>query len=583
MEALGIQQVAEALKLMNGVSVKDYGGLGGMKSVSVRHLGAQHTGVMYDGIPVSNCQAGQIDIARFHTQHLQEVRMGIGMLQDLSAPASMESYSGILSLQTSLDKAQPSANAFASYSNWNTLQAGANASTRNGLGTALSYRHTDGDRHNSRVDDGACELNYHLATENDQLTGKLYGYYTDRQLPGGIILYNNVANETMQEGNLLVQAQYLRTLWNTETGSYETSEPALSLVARLKYNHAQTFYNDGKALPNDPPQLQHQYNYWQNEHFGSIGLVGQTLKNRLCYSLFYDVQQNHLHSNLSTARSEDRITHQEVLRVRYLLSHLSIQGSMLATQYEEREKHHHWAPSLSASLPVVRSEMTEIRLRGMARKAYRLSSFNEEYYYPLGKHDIRPERASEMNVGATMNFRTCIQLSADYYYNRIKDKIIAFPTTFAWKMANLGEAICQGFETNLVIQQRFSHWQYHLSVNYQLQQTRNLDNPDNPQTYRKSLPYTPRNSGNGSLSVQLPWCTIGYTLECIGERYSSTMNQSPYRLEPFQCHNLTIGRQWQRINVQASILNLTDEDYSIVQFYPMPSRQFRISFNYKLK
>ena len=62
MQALGIKSVAEALRLANGVTVKDYGGLGGMKTVSVRNLGAEHTGVLYDGVPVTGiCVDGRND------------------------------------------------------------------------------------------------------------------------------------------------------------------------------------------------------------------------------------------------------------------------------------------------------------------------------------------------------------------------------------------------------------------------------------------------------------------------------------------------------------------------------------------
>ena len=62
-EALGLENVAEAVKRFAGTTVRDYGGVGGMKTVSVRNLGAHHTAVSYDGIVVSNTQAGQIDIA----------------------------------------------------------------------------------------------------------------------------------------------------------------------------------------------------------------------------------------------------------------------------------------------------------------------------------------------------------------------------------------------------------------------------------------------------------------------------------------------------------------------------------------
>ena len=47
MERLGIHDMGDALKRFAGVQVKDYGGVGGMKTVNIRGLGAGHTGVVY--------------------------------------------------------------------------------------------------------------------------------------------------------------------------------------------------------------------------------------------------------------------------------------------------------------------------------------------------------------------------------------------------------------------------------------------------------------------------------------------------------------------------------------------------------
>lgn len=56
---LGIQNMADAVRRFAGANVKDYGGIGGLKTVSIRNMGAAHTAVSYDGIVVGNCQAGQ--------------------------------------------------------------------------------------------------------------------------------------------------------------------------------------------------------------------------------------------------------------------------------------------------------------------------------------------------------------------------------------------------------------------------------------------------------------------------------------------------------------------------------------------
>ena len=53
-EILGITNLADAVKRFAGTTVKDYGGIGGMKTVSVRNLGSHHTAVSYDGVTISN-------------------------------------------------------------------------------------------------------------------------------------------------------------------------------------------------------------------------------------------------------------------------------------------------------------------------------------------------------------------------------------------------------------------------------------------------------------------------------------------------------------------------------------------------
>ena len=74
-EKRGYQLLGEAVRTMAGVSVKDYGGIGGLKSVSVRNMGAAHTGISYDGFAITDAQNGQVDISRFMLENVSEVRV----------------------------------------------------------------------------------------------------------------------------------------------------------------------------------------------------------------------------------------------------------------------------------------------------------------------------------------------------------------------------------------------------------------------------------------------------------------------------------------------------------------------------
>ena len=50
LQKLNSHSVADALRYFSGVQLKDYGGVGGIKTVNIRSMGTNHMGVFYDGI-----------------------------------------------------------------------------------------------------------------------------------------------------------------------------------------------------------------------------------------------------------------------------------------------------------------------------------------------------------------------------------------------------------------------------------------------------------------------------------------------------------------------------------------------------
>lgn len=75
LQALSSTSVADALKYFAGVQIKDYGGLGGLKTINVRSLGAQHTGVFIDGVRVTNAQNGTVDLGKYSLSTLESVSL----------------------------------------------------------------------------------------------------------------------------------------------------------------------------------------------------------------------------------------------------------------------------------------------------------------------------------------------------------------------------------------------------------------------------------------------------------------------------------------------------------------------------
>ena len=75
MEALRHHSVADAMRYFSGVQLKDYGGVGGMKTVNIRSMGSNHLGVFYDGIQLGNAQNGIVDLGKYSMDNLEEITL----------------------------------------------------------------------------------------------------------------------------------------------------------------------------------------------------------------------------------------------------------------------------------------------------------------------------------------------------------------------------------------------------------------------------------------------------------------------------------------------------------------------------
>ena len=62
--------LADAIRDFSGIQLRDYGGVGGLKTVNVRSLGSAHTAIFLDGVPIDNAQNMQVDLGRIPTSGL---------------------------------------------------------------------------------------------------------------------------------------------------------------------------------------------------------------------------------------------------------------------------------------------------------------------------------------------------------------------------------------------------------------------------------------------------------------------------------------------------------------------------------
>lgn len=606
LEGLGLQSVADAVHRFAGATVRDYGGIGGLKTVSVRSLGAGHTAVSYDGVTVSNTQAGQIDIGRFSLDNVEELSLAVGQGSDLLQSARAYASAGILSIRTQ----RPT---FAEGKNeaWRVSLRGGSfgyitpsvryarkIGNRTEMMLEGDYMRADGiypfilkngrtetteRRRNSDIYSWHVEGNlYHTFKDESRLTGKGYFYKSERGLPGGVILYNPTARERLWDENFFTQMAYEKRF-----------SPTWQMRALAKYNHAWNRYEDTNVKYQGGKQVDvHR----QDEYYASATVRWIPLQ-ELTFSLAQDAFVNTLRNNIDDSPNPVRLTSLTALNATLRMGGWNL-GTHLMYTYttDEVSSGHrpadrkHLSPSLSLSYRPWSGEA--LYFRALYKNTFRVPTFNELYYRRSGNTALRPEDATEYNVGVTWSARPFVSwlgnlsLTVDTYYNKVKDKIVAFPSVYVWRMANYGEVEIRGLDVTLATTISLAKgWEVDVTGNYTYQQALDVTDPS-VKNYRDQLPYTPQHSGNASLLLNTPWLQVGYTLMSVGKRYFMDQNIPANEIDAYveqglsASHTFSFGKD-NTLRLQADVLNLTDRQYEVIKYYPMPGRSWRVGIVWK--
>ena len=600
MDKLGIQNIADAVRRFAGTDVRDYGGTGGLKTVSVRNMGAAHTAVSYDGIAVSNCQAGQIDIGRFSLDNVESLSLSIAQDDNLLQSARLYASAGVLNIET----ARP---VFSEERNWHLLarlKGGSfgmanpyvryayQLSERTTVSLDADYLRSDGQypftltngkyktrekRYNSAIDSWHTEANlFHTFKDESTFDLKAYFYQSDRGLPGAVILYNPESNEHLWDKNAFVQGKYKKRF-----------SEKWSLQVQGKYNYSWNKYRDEGVQYEDGSITDR---YTQHEYYASGTALYAPFRG-LSVSLAQDVAVNTLSSSLPDCPFPVRFTSLTALRLRYQWNRVKLDASLLNTWITESvdageapDDLKRLSPSFSVSYQPWKDRMFFVR--ALYKSTFRTPTFNDLYYTRMGNRSLRPEKASEYNFGLTWSVRPSdwlsdLALTVDGYFNKVTDKIVAFPTTYIWKMANYGKAHIGGVDATLasviVFSDKFS---LNLTGSYTWQKAIDLTDAK-AKNYKDQLPYTPKHNGNASASLDTPWFTLGYSVVSVGKRYYLAQNIPENEIEGYTEHNATLSRTFDfkscDLRLQADLLNLTDKQYDVIKYYPMPGRSWKLT------
>ena len=597
---------------LSGVQIKDYGGIGGLKTVNIRSMGSHHVGVFYDGIELGNAQNGVVDLGRFSLDNMEVISLYNGQKSAIFQPAKDYSSASAIYMQTRkpLFKGEKK----------NNLNIGVKGGSFSTINPSLLWEHRFNERISSSISteymytSGRYKFTYAkkdgydttavrqngdvrmLRLENaffgkvpkGEWKAKAYLYNSERGYPGAAVREEpgKFRHQDRQwDTNLFVQ------------GSFQNYfKPWYSLLANGKYAYDYLHYLSDPRL--DVTTMYVDNHYRQQEIYASAAHLF-TIYPWWRMSLSNDFQWNALRADLIDFVYPTRNTILTSAATSFDFNRLMLQASLLYTHVDDNTRtkganagtKNKYTPSVIATWQPLTK--LPLNVRAFYKKVFRMPTLNDLYYTFIGNKDLKPEYTTQYDVGITFShtwnnhWLKSLDLQIDGYYNEVDDKIIAMPTSnqFRWTMINLGHVEIRGLDAAIRGEWGFGKVELSTLFNYTYQKAQDFTDPTS-EWYGGQIPYIPWHGGSIILNGSYQTWSCNYSFIYTGERYEAVANIPENYAQPWYTHDFSLSKtfQWGKtgIRVTAEINNIFNQQYEVVQCYPMPGTSFKIKLNVML-
>ncbi len=603
--------IADAVKYFAGVNVKDYGGIGGLKTVSIRSLGANHTGVQYDGLLLGDAQGGQVDLGKYSLDNVRKLQLFNAGPEEILSPARAFASGALIAVNTisanlqhkgeqeigiglrvgSFGYVSPSLLVRTFIGKHFFTGFSGSYQQANGRYPFISYENRSVIEKRNNTDIKGYRLEYdagYRINDSNKILFKTYYYNSKRGLPGGFVAGNNSNNQRLNDENLFLQSNWQNSLSKKSC-----------LLLSVKFTKDNSFYLD-PAYPNSFGKLENDFH--QQEFY-----ISTAYKYEICDKLYASYSFDYFNSKLKRTdflaegfAKPDRNTFLNNIAVQFKNERTEATANLLYSVINEKVDKgtggrdlHEFTPAAAFSVAPFKEDA--VRFRAFYKKIFRAPTFNDLYYTNIGNVNLRPEYADQFNAGVTLNtkpfsFINKLVLTADGYVNNVKDKILAVPrlNLFQWSMQNVGTVKIKGIDVALhAVAKALNELHFSADIAYSFQEAIDRSKKTSP-FFGNQIPYTPKHSGAGNFSVAYRKAVLSYNVLMTSSRYR-TGDVDPVNLVGGWVTadvSLSVTLPQQKITeyrIIAEANNIFNAQYEIIKFYPMPRSNFRIGVTASFK
>lgn len=586
-ESRAINQLQDIVNYSSGVQVKDYGGLGGLKTISVRGSNSNQVVIAIDGIPLNNASNASIDMTNIPLDLIQTVEV---LSSGLSAKFGSNSIGGVINLLTSNNDLKEKFIVKTSIGSFGLNSYGI-AVPLNSIGLPIkiisNYTQYDGDYNfkfnnfgkisdTSRTNNSFQSLNFSSnfkkVFSNSYLTISELFQISRKGLPGAVLIGKLEDRETsFSELYFKLLSGYTK---NSSDGNFSVSLKNLLNYSKSELDKFQEFI---------PTNSKYTYNSFQTKFYSEFSYKSSFFKINMTNEIGYEqlkgyFLQPELNNKIDRFQASVSLGINDDIKIGQSILLYTISGRI--DVYSKINQN----PISYLVGAEWKNIIRNLDVRINNSRNFRVPSFNEMYYLNYGNANLKPEIANSTELVLDYTPISYMEGSAALFYNLVKDKIVSIPKNpIMWTAENFGLVEIKGFNVSFRVKPVKD--KIELNFDYTFQSPKDIS--EKSINYGEILPYTSEEKLTASIITKVENFLFMTDFSYNSFVYTLPDNSINSILPAFYDLNFEIGYNFQykisEISFSFQLKNVLNmSNYSIIN-YPLQGRNFIFNLIYKLK
>ncbi|TNE33568.1 TonB-dependent receptor [bacterium] len=571
-------QIIDALQYIAGVNIRDYGGLGSIKTISLRGLPSNQTLVLIDGLRLNNSQTGIADVSKIFVSSIGRIEVAKSSSSSLYGSNAMAGIVNLISKTELQDKYKFTA----SYDSFtNKIFEAEVTQNIDSIPLALKMRKTNSDgTYSFKVGDERYERQNSQVDNLDLYLGTVFGWGDFTLKPKLIIRESQTGSPepvlagVQRASNAFLKESDLTAIVSANNYINDSTEFKIGAVysySDLQYKNENAIEFGANGLDNDfynnGMQIRSEYNSkYKNLYYG---FVADANINTLSGDMLQKTQNNIGRQDIGISGNMNYTKKSVVIEYSFFSSFRADYSSDFSSNY---------SPMLGASANVVEANLIS---KASLSTGYRLPSFNEMYYLNYGNQNLQPEKSITYNLGLDYEPPKFGRFGLNLFYTNTKDQIAAVPTgPITWQSQNIDKVNTKGIEffANITPIKGLN-----LIYNYIYQEPliKSVEAEE-----KILVPYTPQEIISALVSYDISSFQFGTSMQYKSYVFTTIDNDLGLIIDDFTLFDVFFSYKPElyggKLLLRLDMKNIFDEQYQLFLNYPMPGRNIRGTISYEI-